>query len=113
MKLVYSNPNFAQVGLVRSLLENEGVPCVTRNEFLSSLAGGIPATETWPELWVADEDFPVAQSLVSQFEQKGALELPSEPWTCPRCGAENEGNMAICWNCDYEIDSPENSAGQT
>ena len=107
MKLVYSHPNLAQVALIRSLLQNERVPTVIRNEFLSSLAGGIPALDTWPELWVADEDFLIAQSLVSQFEKQENLGPQSEPWTCPRCGAANEGNMAICWNCDYEIDGPE------
>ena len=107
MKLVYSHPNFAQVSLVRSLLQNERVPTVIRNEFLSSLAGGVPVFDTWPELWVADEDLLIAQSLVSQFEQQGTGELQTEPWLCPRCGAQNEGNMAICWNCDYEIDGPE------
>ena len=62
MKLIYSHPNFAQVALVRSLLENERIPSVIRNEQLSSLAGGLPALETWPEIWVADEDALAAQS---------------------------------------------------
>ena len=102
MKLVYSHPNFPQVALVRSLLENERIPAVTRNEHLASLAGGLPALDTWPELWVADEDFLLAQSIVSHFQE--STQTPQEEWTCPRCGATNEGNMALCWNCDYEID---------
>ncbi len=102
MKLVYSHPNFAQVGLVRSLLASERIPCVIRNEFLSSLAGGLPVNDVWPELWVADEDFMLAQSVVSQFQETPLT--AQEEWICPRCGSKNEGNMAICWNCDYEID---------
>lgn len=104
MKLVYSHPNFAQVGLVRSLLAAERIPCVTRNEHLSSLAGGIPSLDTWPELWVANEDFFMAQGVVNEFQ--ATPEAPLEDWTCPRCDAHNAGNMAICWNCDYEIDAP-------
>jgi hypothetical protein len=106
MKLVYSHPNFAQVGAIRSLLEQARIPCVTRNEHLSSLAGGLPALDVWPQLWVADEDVLLARSVLSEFDQ--APEIQSEDWVCPRCGASNEGNMGACWNCDWEIDGPEN-----
>ncbi len=105
MKLVFTHPNFAQVGLVRTLLQSERIPCVTRNEHLSALAGGLPALDTWAQLWVADEDFLLAQSVVNQVEE--ASETSFEAWDCPRCGERNEGNMGVCWKCDFEIDSAE------
>lgn len=106
MKLVYSHPNFAQVGLVRSLLESERIPAVIRNEHLSSLAGGLPALDTWPELWVAEEDLLLAQSIINQFQSQAIPESELTNWTCPQCGSENDANVGICWNCDYEIDAP-------
>lgn len=102
MKLVYSHQNFAQVGLLRGILERERIPVVTRNEHLSSLAGGLPTLDTWPQLWVADEDFQIARGILSEFLD--APETQYEDWTCPRCGAQNDGNMGACWKCDYEID---------
>lgn len=102
MKRVYTHQNFAQVGLVRSLLEQERIPSITRNEHLSPLAGGLPTFETWPELWVADEDFRLAQSVVSQARDFPATTF--EDWVCPKCGSHNDGNMGACWNCDFEVD---------
>jgi len=102
MKLVYTHQNFAQVGLLRGILERERIPVVTRNEHLSSLAGGLPPLDVWPQLWVADEDFQIAQSLVEEFQN--APEVVYDDWICPRCGAKNDGNMGICWQCDWEID---------
>ena len=55
MKRVYTNPSAAQCNLLRSLLESNGIPCLVKNETLSSLAGKVPFTEVWPELWVADD----------------------------------------------------------
>jgi len=102
MKLVYSHQNFAQVGLIRGILERERIPVVTRNEHLSSLVGRLPALEIWPQLWVADEDFQLAQSIISEFQN--ALQTEYEDWICPRCGSQNDGNMGACWKCDWEID---------
>jgi hypothetical protein len=27
-----------------------------------------------------------------------------EPWTCPRCGEENEGQFGSCWQCSYMVE---------
>ena len=67
MKRVYTSPNAAQCNLLRSLLESNGIPCLVRNETLSSLVGGVPFTEVWPELWVADESqFDEARRIVEE-----------------------------------------------
>ena len=100
MKLIYAHRNFAQAGLVRAMLQEARIPCMTRNEHLTSLLGELPALDI--ELWVADEDYFLAQSVVSQMQD--APETEHEAWTCPRCGELNEGNMGACWNCDWEID---------
>ena len=100
MKLVYSHPNFTHAGLMRGLLEAERIPVVTRNE---RLMGEIRVVLNI-ELWVADEDFLLAQSLVREFDEAPAT--PLEDWACPRCGAQNDGNMALCWNCDWQVDGP-------
>lgn len=100
MKLVYSHPNFSQVALLRSALENAGIAAVIRNEHLSPLVGKLPAGEVWPELWVNEGEFDRAEQLLLELSAGSA----QEPWTCPRCGARNEGNMALCWQCDYAVD---------
>lgn len=100
MKRVFSHRNFARVGLLRGLLESRRIPVVTRNEHLSSLMGELPALDI--ELWVADEDFLLARSVLEEWKDAPATAF--EDWLCPRCGAQNDGNMGACWNCDWEID---------
>jgi len=55
MKKVYTSPSAAQCNLLKSVLESHDIPCVVRNEAVSGLAGGVPFTEVWPELWVLDD----------------------------------------------------------
>jgi Putative prokaryotic signal transducing protein len=56
MKRVYTGSTLSDCSVRRSVLESHGIQCVIKNEFLSPLAGGIPAPEVWPELWVLDDE---------------------------------------------------------
>jgi hypothetical protein len=63
MKLVFSSPNSALVGLAHSLLESANIASEIRNESVSQAMPGLPFT---PELWVLHhQDFEEARSLVS------------------------------------------------
>jgi hypothetical protein len=63
MKLLFSSPNSALVGLAQSLLESANIASEIRNDGVSQAMPGLPFT---PELWVLrDEDFEEARSLVS------------------------------------------------
>jgi hypothetical protein len=68
MKLVFTSPNSARVGLVRSILESAEIPCEVRNEAVSQAMMGM---EFSPELWVLrDEDYDEAKRVISEFGQK-------------------------------------------
>ena len=45
-----------ECSLRKTILESHGIRCLIRNELLAPLAGGIPAPEVWPELWILDDD---------------------------------------------------------
>jgi hypothetical protein len=49
MKRLFSSPDSAEIGLVRSRLEAAGIECEMRNEHLSL---AMPGTPFDPELWV-------------------------------------------------------------
>lgn len=87
-----------------SFLESEDIHFSILNEHLSTLAGGVPSLEAWPELWVREEDLERAESLIAHAKSQTDEEAEQISWVCPECGSENEGNMALCWNCDYAID---------
>ena len=56
MKRVYIGSGVMDCSLRKSVLESHGIRCIIKNELLTPLAGGIPAPEVWPELWVLDDD---------------------------------------------------------
>jgi len=102
MKKVFVSRNIAEVGLLKSLLEEEGIVGFIKNEHLFMTAGEVPFTEVYPELWVSDDDTARAEQLVSRWHEKPPEY--SEPWTCANCGEENEGQFGECWNCGKPID---------
>jgi hypothetical protein len=71
MKRLFSSPDSAEVGLIRSRLEAAGIACEIRNEHLSPAMPGAPF---YPELWVLqDEQFAEASELLAAWRQ------PSKP----------------------------------
>ena len=62
MKIVFSSPDSAQIGLAQSILEAADIACEVRNEAVHQAVPGMPFS---PELWVVrDEDYPEARRLV-------------------------------------------------
>jgi hypothetical protein len=103
MKKLLSSVNVAEIGLLKSLLEADGIACATRNEHISMASGSVPFVDCYPELWVLnDEDFEKAQTLVARWQ--GREMQPFEAWQCPECGEEIEGQFASCWKCGHMID---------
>ena len=98
MKKVYSSDSFYLVGLLRQLLEDQHIKCITKNEYLLGGAGELPPTECWPELWVTDdEQVDRARSLV---EAMLAIDMETATdWSCHGCGEAIEGQFSACWNC--------------
>ena len=75
MKLLFSSPNSAEIGLLRNRLEAAGIACEMRNEFLSP---AMPGTPFDPELWVLnDVQFAEASDLLAAWRAPS----PSGPAT--------------------------------
>ena len=65
MKRLFSSPDSAEIGLLRSRLEGAGIECEMRNEHLSP---AMPGTPFDPELWVLrDSQFAEASELVAAW----------------------------------------------
>jgi hypothetical protein len=101
MKRVYTaNTMSADQEIVKDLLEEANIPCMVRNENLSTALGEHPFTECSPEIWIQnDEDYARAKEIVdgwrnAEFEDHGA-------WIC-RCGETIEGQFSSCWSCGKE-----------
>jgi hypothetical protein len=98
MKRVLQSEFLAEIGHFKNVLEQNDIPCVIKNEQLSGALGEVPFIECLPELWVVDDDdLDRAERLLSELRQDAAS---GKAWRCPRCGEDNEGQFAACWNCN-------------
>ena len=101
MKKVYEAVDPLMVGHIKNLLENEGISCITKNEYLSSAIGEIPPSEAWLEIWVEnDVQYDDAEKIIKNALTDDFLSGPA--WVCTNCGEENENQFSECWNCGRE-----------
>jgi hypothetical protein len=65
MTMIYSSPNSAAIGLLKSQLEGAGIACEMRNEIASQVLMGAVFD---PELWLlADEQYQEARELIQAW----------------------------------------------
>ena len=99
MKLVYTHENRLLVSHAQTILENAGIENRLKNEYLMGASGDLAPIDAWMELWVNDNDYPQAETLIR-------ITLIDEPagsnWLCPACKEENEPSFELCWNCQKE-----------
>lgn len=100
MRLVFENIDFTIVGHMQTLLEAEGIRTDLRNAGSAGLAGEVPYTQVYPELWVLNNaDEQRARAIIKDYQEKSA-DAPAAPdWICPKCGETVEGIFTECWNC--------------
>jgi len=102
MKKIYVSANSEEVGLLKGMLESEGIGCTVHNEALAIALGDIPPQECWRELWVLnDEDAAEAKKIVDNWLQPGVSGAAA--WKCPGCDETVQGQFSACWNCGAVI----------
>ena len=83
------------MGLLKSRLEEAGIPCLLRNEQISQV---IPSAAFSAELWIVnDEDYQRAVDLCEAWRHPSSE--ARQAWICPKCGEELEGQFRACWKC--------------
>lgn len=99
MKKVYTHENQFIVNNMKNIIEAENISTFLKNEFTQGAIGEIPAFETWPELWVKEEeDFDRAILIVEQTKHSS---IGSE-WMCNHCAEKNDPSFEVCWQCQRE-----------
>ena len=99
MKRLFSSSNAAEVGLLKNILQKAGISCFEKNE---QIATTIPTLPFQPELWVEDERFDDAASLMAEWHNPTAS---GAPWVCSRCGEKLEPQFTKCWKCGTRRDA--------
>ena len=101
MKKLISVESLVMINHYKNVLDAEGIPSEIRNAILGGIAGEMPLDQVWPELWVVDDlNYDRAKQLIDETVIE---ESPHEPWKCRKCGEENEGQFAACWNCGAPV----------
>jgi hypothetical protein len=101
MRKIFEHPAYHEVGLYESVLNSHGIETTIKNQNVSSLAGEVPFTAAYPELWILDDErYDEAISLIKEFRKRSLQDAPSADWVCPKCGESVPGNFSSCWNCD-------------
>jgi hypothetical protein len=101
MKKVFVSQNLVEVEMRKERLEQAGIRCTIKNQRSSGLAGEIPFVETFPEIWVLqDEDYDRVRQLLE--EETELQESNHDLWTCPGYGERHESQFGTCWNCGQE-----------
>ena len=104
MKKLTSAESLITINHYKNLLAAEGIQTEVRNQHLGSIRGEVPFFETWPQVWVVNDlDFDRATQRIAA----GDAESPGDPWSCAKCGEENEGQFSACWNCGQPADAQE------
>ncbi|MEJ2156147.1 MAG: DUF2007 domain-containing protein [Desulfobacteraceae bacterium] len=102
MRKVYTGQVLALVEIMKDVLEMHGIASTIRNQYLSAAVGEIPPHESWPQLWVSDQDFERARKIIETTEKESTES--HQVLTCSNCGEDVEAHFAVCWNCGTEMD---------
>ena len=82
MKKVLTVSDTIQAGYWRARLEERGIQCVVKNDYLGGGVGELPVNECWPELWVLDSrDEQLAKSIIDIHREP----VGGESWQCTNC----------------------------
>ena len=104
MKYVFASASILELGdieTLKTLLEEDGIPCLIKNENLSVLAGEGAMQDYLPEIWILnDDDYPRAHEMVEAW--RNAPIETHDQWLCPGCGETIEGQFTSCWKCGRE-----------
>lgn len=99
MRKVFEHPDLYWVSFCKGVLETHGLDSIVKNQNASSLAGAIPFTSCYPELWILDDNrYDEAMAILGSLkeERDGGVKKPR---TCQHCGETIEKEFDSCWRC--------------
>lgn len=96
MKKVFTHENRMILYNLKNLLQAEGIETVVVNEFSGGGVGDLAAFDTWPELWLEDDErFAEAEAIVHDVMHG----KHQQDWFCRGCQERNDAAFRVCWNC--------------
>ena len=107
MKRVYSASDLIDAQILADSLADARIQTHLLNANAIGAQGDVPFTNTWPEVWIADErDTARAATIVKAHSNRA---LASGTVRCAACGEDSPSNFASCWNCSEAIEGAHDS----
>ena len=101
MKKLFTHENRMIVYNLKNLLQGEGIDTIVTNEFAAGGAGDLATFDTWPELWIEDEDrLEQAQAIIRGIQ----TDTESVDWFCRACREQNDASFQFCWKCGQAVE---------
>ncbi len=95
MRKVYTARDVTDAGIIRGVLETNGIAVTIRGEHLFGARGLIPVSaETAPTVWVEESDYDRAKALI-----EGGHAESGPSWSCGQCGETVDHELGECWKC--------------
>jgi hypothetical protein len=94
MKKVYTAQSTPDAGIVRNLLEENGIPTQLVERTFGAF--GAPRSEVWVN---RNEDQDRAAVLIDRFF---ARQESRSAWNCRKCREDNPPAFDVCWQCGVE-----------
>lgn len=99
MKKIFTHENRLIVFNIKNILQEAGIDCLLKNEFASGGVGDLSPLDTWPEIWVTDDEISDrAKKIIKEIHQQSSTKAD---WLCLQCGESNDGHFNLCWNCSH------------
>ncbi|WP_100656618.1 DUF2007 domain-containing protein [Alteromonas flava] len=100
--LIYRDYDRFLVFRIKSLLEEHGIPCFLKNEFIAGAIGEVSPLDAQPEVWLTDPEWaPKAYALIDAFQHDCANKNNGQDWVCLNCGEANSASFEVCWQCQH------------
>ena len=98
MKMVYANESHFLVNNVKQQLEEQGLDVFVKNEYAQGAMGEISPFDSWPEVWVVnDNDHQLASEIIKSLDKR-----KENDWFCSNCAEKNDGSFEVCWSCQHD-----------
>ena len=95
MRRVYTAATLPEAHLILQQLESVGINALIFNENAQGAIGELPATDTWPDVWIVqNHQFCAARAVIERYESSSENEL-----LCNSCGEISPGGFEVCWLC--------------
>ncbi len=102
MRRLYTATHRFDAWLLRDRLAHANIDAHVFNQHMQGIAGDVPPEVAHPQVWVDDESWTRARSVLAEFHAERERSVP-ERAACRHCGEDNPGNFELCWNCGAAI----------